>query len=100
MAPLSPAARKIARHLFGKIEDGHLCSQIWPGPVSEARMSFAAEQDVAEASHHLDVEADAQLEDADVAGVHQQLLAPSQVALDELAGKIEPHHAGAAHLAG
>ncbi len=62
------------------------------------KQAFAAKQDVLEALHHLNVEADAGLEHADMAGVNQQALARREIALDHLAGKIEPDHAGAGHL--
>ena len=42
--------------------------------------------------------ADARLEHADMAGVDQQPLAGREIALDELAGEIEPDDAGAGDL--
>ena len=58
---------------------------------------LAAEQDVLEARHHLDVEADRRLHDADMAGVDEETLARCETAVHHLAGQIEPDHARSAH---
>ena len=76
-----------------------LCSQIWPGPVSVARNRPSPPNRMfLKPLHHLNVEADAGLEHADVAGVDEQPLAGREIALDEFAGEIEPDDAGPGDL--
>src|SRR5271163_280953 len=54
--------------------------------------AFATEQDVLEATDHLNVEADAGLEHADMAGVDEQPFARREIAFDQFAGEIEPNN--------
>src|SRR5260221_10432084 len=60
--------------------------------------ALAAEQNIAEAAHHLDVEPDAGSLDADMADMDEQHVIGPEVLFDDLAGEIEPDGAGPRHL--
>src|SRR6202011_20384 len=76
------APREIAADFFGEVDDRHALQPDMAGAGQRREeQAFAAEQYVLEALHHLNVESDAGLEHADMAGMDQQALARRKIAL-------------------
>src|ERR1700722_2784301 len=93
------SSRQVAADFLGEVDDRHALQPDMAGAGEGGEeQAFAAEQDVLEALHHLDVEADGRLEHADMAGMDEQAFAGRQIALDHFAGKIEPDDARAGDL--
>ncbi len=85
----------MARNLLGQVHDRHaLKRDVARSGQGCKKKALAAEQDIAEATHHLDVEADRRVHHPDMAGMDQQLLARCEIAFDHFPGQVEEHQAG------
>ena len=80
----------VAADLLGQVQDRHaLQPDLDRDRHGREKEAFAAEEDVLEAGHELDVELDRRILHADMAGMDEKPFARRQIALDDLAREVE-----------